>query len=235
MLRDTRADEKYFSEYIQRQERYISSLEEAIRLEKRPLLFNPDRYETLFSMKLWIFKALYSRGEELDVLRERYEELIGDFKECWDRSCVDIVDFTSLAILLEVKDEDIKKIADVSKEIQIGTKIKEDRLVNFLLHSRLPEVEYKDVPFALPKFYGMYGDIMESENPAEELYLFVRRRWYTSRKCMGWWGSHLRLENYTYHGYWNYEAAAIVKIMGLDDTRLKECVYYPYDLAHYQR
>lgn len=35
-----------------------------------------------------------------------------------------------------------------------------------------------------------------------------------------------------YRGYWSIEAAALVKILGLDDEVLKGCKHYPYDLIH---
>lgn len=36
-----------------------------------------------------------------------------------------------------------------------------------------------------------------------------------------------------YRGFWCLEAAALVKALKLDDTELKECKYYPYDMAHF--
>ncbi len=36
-------------------------------------------------------------------------------------------------------------------------------------------------------------------------------------------------------GYWSFETAAIVKILGLDDTSLKDNNHYPYDLALYKK
>ena len=35
-----------------------------------------------------------------------------------------------------------------------------------------------------------------------------------------------------YLGYWSIESAALVIMLGLDDTSLKDCKYYPYDLVH---
>jgi len=34
-------------------------------------------------------------------------------------------------------------------------------------------------------------------------------------------------------GMWSWEAAAIVKVMNLDDSSFKDNQYYPYDLAHW--
>ena len=36
-----------------------------------------------------------------------------------------------------------------------------------------------------------------------------------------------------YRGCWCIEAAALVKALKLDDTELKGCKYYPYDMAHF--
>lgn len=36
-----------------------------------------------------------------------------------------------------------------------------------------------------------------------------------------------------YRGYWCIEAAALVKALELDDTELRDCKYYPYDMAHF--
>ena len=36
-----------------------------------------------------------------------------------------------------------------------------------------------------------------------------------------------------YRGYWCIEAAALVKALELDDRELKDCKYYPYDMAHF--
>ena len=39
----------------------------------------------------------------------------------------------------------------------------------------------------------------------------------------------------TYYGYWSNETAAAVKILGIDDSCLKNQQYYPYDLAHFKK
>lgn len=40
-------------------------------------------------------------------------------------------------------------------------------------------------------------------------------------------------EKVRYRGYWCIEAAALVKALELDDRELKDCKYYPYDMAHF--
>lgn len=41
------------------------------------------------------------------------------------------------------------------------------------------------------------------------------------------------LEKGNYRGYWCIESAVLVKVLGLDDTELRDCKYYPYDMAHF--
>ena len=41
------------------------------------------------------------------------------------------------------------------------------------------------------------------------------------------------LEKGNYRGYWCIESAVLVKVLGLDDTDLRGCKYYPYDMAHF--
>lgn len=67
-----------------------------------------------------------------------------------------------------------------------------------------------------------------------DLEAYVRQHWYRSNRGAPWWGSHNRNgEPVGYIGYWCFQAAAVARICGVDDSALKEHKYYPYDLAHY--
>ena len=41
------------------------------------------------------------------------------------------------------------------------------------------------------------------------------------------------LKKNRYRGYWCIASAALVKALGLDDTELHDCKYYPRDMAHF--
>ena len=76
--------------------------------------------------------------------------------------------------------------------------------------------------------------VLSKENKAEavqRLKKYLKRQWFmsltegviTNRDLkIGW-----------YRGYWCVAAAALVKALKLDDTELKDCKYYPYDMAHF--
>ena len=60
-------------------------------------------------------------------------------------------------------------------------------------------------------------DTVKTEEYFRERYVITNRNLKT-----GW-----------YRGYWCIAAAALVKALKLDDTELKDCKYYPYDMAHF--
>ena len=76
--------------------------------------------------------------------------------------------------------------------------------------------------------------VLSKENKAEavqRLKRYLKRQWFmsltegviTNRDLKTGW----------YRGYWCIAAAALVKALKLDDTELKDCKYYPYDMAHF--
>ena len=81
----------------------------------------------------------------------------------------------------------------------------------------------------------LYEVIMLSkENKAEavqRLRRYLKRQWIlTLRKGVI---THHDLKDNNYRGFWCIAAAALVKALKLDDTELKDCKYYPYDMAHF--
>lgn len=61
---------------------------------------------------------------------------------------------------------------------------------------------------------------------------FLEKDFY--HKHMNLYNSHKSKAN-IYCGYWSFEAAAIAKIMGLDDTSFIDNQYYPKELVHQLR
>ncbi|AUS05351.1 PoNe immunity protein domain-containing protein [Pseudotamlana carrageenivorans] len=58
---------------------------------------------------------------------------------------------------------------------------------------------------------------------------FLEKDFY--HKHMNLYDSHKSKWN-IYCGYWSFEAAAVVKIMNLDDSSFIDNQYYPKDLVH---
>ena len=50
--------------------------------------------------------------------------------------------------------------------------------------------------------------------------------WYEAHSEYAWYDAHLK-DTDTYCGYWSFESAAVVKILGLREERVKNIEYYP--------
>lgn len=93
-----------------------------------------------------------------------------------------------------------------------------------------------DVALLWPKTFGPLMDAMLSRpagaGPALEAFL---RNWLRTSRRSSWWGSlqeaQRNPEDAAYHGYWAFEAAAVVELLGLDDSSFRDAPYYPADLV----
>ena len=76
--------------------------------------------------------------------------------------------------------------------------------------------------------------MLSKENKAEavqRLRRYLKRQWIlTLRKGVI---THHDLKDDNYRGFWCIASAALVKALKLDDTELKDCKYYPRDMAHF--
>ena len=144
----------------------------------------------------------------------------------------DILLFTfSLAILLNINDEDFKKLVTVRDIVHEPDKLL-DFMINYKLGGRTTSVEMKANEY---KSYSTIIDIAitNKEKGIQALNQYLSKQWFKDYKKMGWSESHKSKHN-IHSGYWSFESGALVKILGLDDTLLKNQPYYPYDMVHWR-
>ena len=124
---------------------------------------------------------------------------------------------------------------DEYKELLQKSKMR-DFYLDYLVQTVDPTWQLHTQKLRCPKHtQPLYEVIMLSkENKAEavqRLKKYLKRQWFmsltegviTNRNLKTGW----------YRGYWCVAAAALVKALKLDDTELKDCKYYPYDMAHF--
>jgi len=135
-------------------------------------------------------------------------------------SVYDVIDLLSIGVLFQrSKAEFLPALETIVEKLD-----SQDGLIDFLLrylqgrplNARQSQLDYFNV-------------LMESENKLEILSLELSR-WYQHHKDAYWYNSH-NSKNNTYCGYWCFEIAALVKILGVDDTSFAADPYYPCDLA----
>lgn len=69
------------------------------------------------------------------------------------------------------------------------------------------------------------------DSAVQRLKKYLKKEWFKTLK--EGLVTNRDLEIGDYRGYWCIESAVLVKVLGLDDTELRDCKYYPYDMAHF--
>ena len=154
------------------------------------------------------------------------------YSKMWDRKYgyIELIKVLSLAVLFKVNSQEILEL-----EQKLLCEKFDDYLVNSLIRKIDSTWEKKGVSFEFVGIYDCLKEISESnqEIACEELKEYLQTKWYEIHKECAWYDSHKSKQS-IYYGYWSFEAGAVAKILGLDDSTLKDMPYYPYDLVHYK-
>lgn len=111
-----------------------------------------------------------------------------------------------------------------------------DAVIDFLLcasdigYTKMTNVYFKENPYAKTREIIELAQADKKE-ASKRLQTYMEKEWFKGHYDYEWKNAH---KEPGYVGYWSFETAAIVKILGLDDTSLKDNNHYPYDLAHYK-
>ncbi len=180
-----------------------------------------------------ILDAEYSNDEE----KISYSELFDIFvKYSSDVAFNDIgyivfLRFFSLGIMLEVEKNTLKKLVDKLDNEHI-----DDILLSYLAEAYGIKRSYNSSTFNREKPYKNAAKLCEcaqkDKTKAKEMLKEYMSNFLQEHSDMEWdkaaktWAA--------YYGLWSYEAAAIAKLFGIDDSDLKDYPNYPYDFAHYK-
>ena len=234
-MRDTVKTEEYFRE---RYNKDASDLAE--RMSKyEEVISHPEKYN-VWSFKYHIymeatakFYAGYSLGLGMKELLPEVDLIIRnliDTMEERDRGYDDMEMIIYLIILFNRTE-----FLDEYKELLQKSKMR-DFYLDYLVQTVDSTWQISTEKLRCPKETNSVYEVvvLSKENKAEavqRLKRYLKRQWFmsltegviTNRDLkIGW-----------YRGYWCVAAAALVKALKLDDTELKDCKYYPYDMAHF--
>ena len=178
-------------------------------------------------------RAKYSLGLDCKELEELYTKAIVYIKDLKYNQVyyIKTLWFLALGILLEVPKEEFKVVVDMIDEAKV-----DDILLDYLANAYGVKRSYISTGFEKKRPYEDTKNIwmlavsdMEQANKALEKY--VLKDWLAGHSDYGWTKTNNTAGIY---GLWSVEAAALAKILGLDDSKLKNDNHYPYDLAHYK-
>nr|WP_317360264.1 PoNe immunity protein domain-containing protein [uncultured Tyzzerella sp.] len=194
-------------------------------------------YYGIFLSGFKTFYAGYSLGKDIEEIKPIGEGLLyGLYKNCkWDRfSFEDTRAVLIFIIILNIKTEYVGKFIKLIREKGLKDRYI-DHLINYI--DEKEEIKAKEILFKKREKTVMDVVDLAKEGKKEEatklLKKYVEKQWLNMQddQCILDKNAHLR--DY-YVGYWCIEAAALVKMYNLDDEILKECDYYPYELAQFK-
>lgn len=223
-MRDTRKDKAYFDAYVEDELEAIADFEHDLENG----VIAPDRVASvqdwLLMERTHLLIAKYSRGDDIAELCEMLTQMTDDFCKWWDTDAyTDNIQFASMAYLFGADEKVLEKIR--KKMCDNGDGKTYDRLTEFILTGN--EVSGK---LAWEKSDHFLAEAIEQRS-AEPIKTYLSR-WYSSNRSSGWYDTHkCDDDELLYYGYWCFEAAAIAKRLGLDDTPIRDNKYYPKDLT----
>jgi hypothetical protein len=224
-MRDNLRDKEYFDTFIEEELEDIQMFEDSIADGE----IEEDRIDSIedeiLLIKLGVIIAKYSRGDDLEVVRQEFETMTEKFCSSWDGGIYeDNLCFASLAYLLGLDGAALAKIREKLMESDTY-----DYLIDFVLSGA--GIEYDDSKISFPRHYK---NLVKSiaENDREALIKYIRG-WYKGSRSSSWYDTHKITDDNLYYGYWCFEAGAVAKRLGLADDDLQNEQYYPYDLVHF--
>lgn len=203
-------------------------------------------------LKISSVTAQYSKGLSLSDIKLSLLEIIEDMKSSWryegnkvtgkngiklNQYMVEpyqkFLKVLSLAYLLNVSDNHFQVLIAILDKDNIC-----DNLFEVIIKARFPDrmntenETYDKTHSIILKNYNNLRKVIQSKKKEDSIKLikeYLKKDFYN--KHMLGYKTHLGLATF-YCGYWCFEAAAIVKIMGIDDSSFINHKYYPKDLAH---
>ncbi|PFM10169.1 hypothetical protein COC45_24640 [Bacillus cereus] len=229
---------EYNKEFIQENKEDIKSLEEdekngIQRYSKDNNSIIEGTYLSSFNYELEDIIAKYSLGEAIHTIEGDFDNALIDLGHIGKREVgyLNLIWMISLGILLETEKKNLVSLAKLVEKENMN-----DAVIDFLLcasdigYTNMTNRYYKENPYAKTREMIELAQTDKKE-ASKRLQTYMEKEWFKGHYDYEWKNAH---KEPGYVGYWSFETAALVKILELDDTSLKDNNHYPYDLAHYK-
>ncbi len=236
-IRAAHKDYNYFLNQLNRNEKVIEKLTNNLDDMVIQDTITPFNYWSISVKYLITISLRYSICQKKSVIKKDYLTGLEYYIKGWDEEDAtysDMITMVSLAILFEVSDAEINQLIEYVDKTERNSNLKDwkpDYVLGYLLHSRNANKVVPDTVL-IPNLYQKIVDLTQLDKKEAQIRMKdYLEKWYELHKNDPWYDSHKR--QWGYSGYWCWEAAAVVKVMGLDDTRFKDHPHYPYDMVHW--
>ena len=167
----------------------------------------------------------YSLGHSLDEVFKWFKISLNYYQKYYQTkgSIYTLIDYLSLAALFEDRKEefieDVEKIfSKYQSFVDSGEQYEDgyiDTLALYLLEGQVENFRSR------LEYLNMIGNDADSVIEAQKF-------WYYAHSEASWYDTH-KTED-AYYGYWSFDTAALCKMRGIYDERLKDLDFFPYDL-----
>ena len=242
-MRDSLNTEENLNDLINLHSEILGEQKAAIIQLKEDTAAGIKRYpkensDIIFSKQIRIFSTMenlldanYSVGNDCSLLIDLYKEGLNVLPIIGNKmGFIDIIHFTSIGVLLGIDKEVMQTVIDVFDKNNIN-----DKLLDFIVGSYGLKRSIVSDSYMFGNPYPFLLDVVdtakEDKSKASELLVeYIDKKWLEGHSKLGWKNLH---KQGGYIGLWSYEAGAVAKILGLDDSKLINSNHYPYDLVHY--
>ena len=237
MMRDKVKAQEYFDERFKKDSQ---KLKEILQTYHRDIETDEHRAEPdirafkyqIYTYAFYKFYTGYSLGLDMPELLPEVDLILRHLIDAQDGN--DNYEDMETILYFIVLFSRIEFLNDYKKLLQKSEQ--RDFYLDYLVQTVDPTWQLHTQKLRCPKHtQPLYEVVMLSkENKAEavqRLRRYLKRQWIlTLRKGVI---THHDLKDNNYRGFWCITSAALVKALKLDDTELKDCKYYPYDMAHF--
>lgn len=222
----------YFQSYITLNNEDIEFFDDGLKSGATKEDRVPAVNRQLFTTSIHTLIAKYSAGAPLDEIKNDFPEVVSRLEKGWQNegkkihfdNYVLMLWMLSLGILLDSNESDFRKIVDV-----LDSSSQNDYLFDTIIASKLPDRKINS-EMLYPAEFGYLKNLCENKDAAA-LKEYLDDSWYKKMKSAYWFDND-KNKNDVFFGYWSFETATFIRILGLDDSSLKDQQYYPHDLVH---
>lgn len=216
-MRDTRKSFDYFKDYLDYQylriDKKTAKLKDSDEEKRQRILVSLTGYE------VDLLKAEFSIGASKDNMKNYTDKAIGIVKDYNNITYYDLLTLLSIAVMVNDNSEVINLIKN-NEDI-----IEKDRLLKYIANYIQGKDAKWDNSVQLRSEFTALDKVFTASDKEAALLEYLDG-WYKNYTEYSWYDSH-KSNTDTYSGYWSFEAAAISIILGLDESKLRESVYYP--------
>jgi hypothetical protein len=237
-LRDSRADAAYFPHYRGRLDITIAFGEED-RLDLELARTKPGFYATssmgLYRARLGEVLLAYSTGRPAAEVKKLVTPLLDAYLRAWvtDKQYLPPATLANRHDIGSTRHIYTDAISVLSLAVLAGVDRERGRELLDVVRTFDPDRAIAEAP-AFPKpWAGLLAafDADAAKRPA--LVASFLKKWYPDNRSVYWAGEAetIPLGGNAYGGYWSFEAAAVVSMLGIDDSTFRDDPFYPGDLV----